>query len=146
MTAPVAEPLGAAALAWLLRRLHQGTSLAGHDLVLVNDHELFADAGTSLYVGDQVWRVGRAGGELTLRDLLPEADRLVALIPRWPVPPPDVGSRAYLGRPLELDPRDVVAGITGRFCQPLDEELGAAVLQGADLLREHVGFWTSARW
>ena len=139
MTAPAAD----AVLDWMLRRLGQAVPLE-HDLVLVHDSPALADVGPSVDVRGEPWRVARVTGELTLRDALPEADRLVAIVPTtFPPPPMDLAGRAYLGRILDLRAEDVVAAASGRFCEALvDEGLVEAVFASLETLRRTAGRWS----
>lgn len=139
MTATVGERV----LDWMLRRLHQAVHLQ-HDLVLVHENLALADVGPSIDVRGEPWRVARVTGELTLRDALPEADRLIAIVPAgFPPPPMDIAGRAYLGRILDLRAEDVVAAVSGRFCEALvDENLVQAVFDSLDTLRGTAGRWS----
>ena len=112
-------PLGARVLEWMLRRQHQAVRLE-HDLVLVHDSPVLADVGPSVDVRGDPWRVARVTGELTLRDALPEADRLIAIVPAsFPPPPADIAGRTYLRRVLDLRAEDLVAAVSGQFCEAL---------------------------
>lgn len=135
--------VGERVLDWMLRRLHQGVRLE-HDLVLVHDSPVLADVGPSIDVRGEPWRVARVTGELTLRDALPEADRLIAIVPStFPALPMDVAGRTYLRRILDLRAEDLVAGVAGRACEALvDESLVQAVFDSVDTLRITVGQWT----
>src|SRR6185312_588601 len=107
----VTAPLGERVLDWMLRRLRQAVPLRREDdLVLVHDHPALADVGPSIDVKGDPWRVARVTGELTLREALPEADRLIAVIPAgFPPLPMDIAGRTYLKRALDLRAEDVVA-------------------------------------
>jgi len=139
----VTVPLGERVLDWMLRRLHQAVRLE-HDLVLVHDCPALVDVGPSIDVRGEPWRVARVTGELTLRDALPEADRLLAIVPAtFPPLPMDIAGRTYLRRLLDVRAEDVVAGASGRFCEALvDESLTHAVLDSLDHLREAASGWS----
>ena len=97
--------LGERVLDWMLRRLQQ-TVRCEHDLVLVRDSPVLADVGPSIDVRGEPWRVARVTGELTLRDALPEADRLIAILPpSFQSLPLDIAGRTYLRRILDLTGR-----------------------------------------
>ncbi len=134
---------GERVLDWMLRRLRQAVPL-NHDLVIVHDSLAFAEVGPSVDVHGSTWRVVRVTGELTLRDALPEADRLIAIVPpTFPPLPMDLEGRAYLGRILEIRADDVVAAAAGRFCEALvDEGLARAVFDSLDTLRDTAGRWS----
>ncbi len=141
MTTVPAE-IAARVVDWLLRRLRQGSRL-DHDLVLLAEHPTLAELPAAIEAGGQRWRVARVTGELTLRAALPEADKLLAILPAGMMLPKDIQDRAYLGRAQELRPEDVVAALAGRFCEPLlDEALGQAVFDALDLLAERAGQWS----
>ncbi len=135
--------VGDGALDWMLRRLTQAVRLE-HDLVLVHDSPALADVGPSIDVRGDPWRVARVTGELTLRDALPEADRLIAIVPTaFPPPPMDIAGRTYLGRILDLRAEDIVAAVSGRFCEALvDESVAQAVIDSLDTLRATAGRWS----
>jgi len=135
--------VGDRALDWMLRRLHQAVHL-NHDLVLVHDSPALADVGSSIDVRGELWRVARVTGELTLRDVLPEADRLIAIVPaEFPPPPMDIAGRTYLSRIIDLRAEDAVAAVSGRFCEALvDEGLGQAVFDSLETLRGTAGRWS----
>ena len=135
--------VGERVLDWMLRRLHQGVRLE-HDLVLVHDSPVLADVGPSIDVRGEPWRVVRVTGELTLRDALPDADRLIAIVPTtFPALPMDIAGRTYLRRILDLRAEDLVAGAAGRACEALvDESLVQAVFDSVDTLRITVGQWS----
>jgi len=138
----VPPEIAAKVVDWLLRRLRQGTRL-DHDLVLMSEHPALAELSTSIEAGGERWRVARVTGELTLRAALPEADKLLAIVPAGMMLPKDIQDRAYLGRAQELRPEDLVAALAGRFCEPLlDEALGQAVFDALDLLAERAGQWS----
>ncbi|MGA3124699.1 MAG: BREX-2 system phosphatase PglZ [Polyangiaceae bacterium] len=136
-------PLGERVLDWMLRRLHQAVRLE-HDLVLVHDCPALVDVGPSIDVRGEPWRVARVTGELTLRDALPEADRLLAIVPAsFPPLPMDIAGRTYLRRILDVRAEDVVAGASGRFCEALvDEGLTQAVFDSLEHLRDTAGAWS----
>ena len=135
--------VGERVLDWMLRRLHQAVRLE-HDLVLVHDSPALVDVGPSIDVRGEPWRVVRVTGELTLRDALPEADRLIAVVPsNFPPPPMDIAGRTYLRRILDLRAEDLVAAVSGRFCEALvDEGLAQAVFDSLDTLRSTAGRWS----
>ncbi len=125
-----------------LRRVQTSEALR-HDLVLVRDHVALADVPAGAVLVGEPWRIERVTGELTLRDALPDAGRLVAVIPAGFVPPPDIAGRAWLNKALDIRADDVVTGLTGRACEPLpDEDVAEAVVDGLDLLRVQVGRWS----
>lgn len=134
--------LGERVLDACLRRV-RSREWDGYDLALVRDHPAIAELpSTSTLVGE-TWRIERVTGELTLRDALPDAGRLVAVVPAAFVPPPDIAGRAWLAKPLDVRADDVVSGLTGRACEPLpDEELARAVVESIDLLASQVGRWS----
>ncbi len=136
-------PLGARVLEWMLRRQHQAVRLE-HDLVLVHDSPVLGDVGPSVDVRGDPWRVARVTGELTLRDALPEADRLIAIVPAsFPPPPADIAGRTYLRRILDLRAEDLVAAVSERFCEALvDEGLAKAVFESLATLRATEGRWS----
>ena len=136
-------PLGERVLDWMLRRLHQAVRLE-HDLVLVHACAALVDVGPSIDVRGEPWRVARVTGELTLRDALPEADRLLAIVPAsFPPLPMDIAGRTYLRRILDVRAEDVVAGASGRFCEALvDEGLTQAVFDSLEHLRDTAGGWS----
>ncbi|MBN2195245.1 MAG: BREX-2 system phosphatase PglZ [Polyangiaceae bacterium] len=135
--------LGDRVLDWMLRRLRQAVHLE-HDLVLVHDGPALSDVASSIDVGGETWRVARVTGELTLRDALPEADRLVAIVPlAFPPLPMDIGGRTYLGRVLDVRAEDLIAAVSDRFCEALvDEGLVQGVFDSVDTLRITVGRWS----
>jgi hypothetical protein len=135
--------LGDSVLDWMLRRLDQAVRLQ-HDLVLVHDGPALADVGHSVDIRGDSWRVARVTGELSLRDALPEADRLIAVVPvGFPPLPMDVAGRTYLGRILDVRAEDLVAAVSSRFCEALvDEKLAQGVFDSLDTLRATVGRWS----
>jgi len=140
MNAP-AGSLGGEALAWLLRRLRQGVALE-HDLVMVYEHPALADLSDSLEALGVRWRCAKVTGELTMREALLDAERLIAILPVGFAPPLDLAGRALLGRPLELRTRDVVSALAGRFCEPVEDEvLERSILERLGLLRESTLSW-----
>ncbi|GDX78537.1 hypothetical protein LBMAG42_03480 [Deltaproteobacteria bacterium] len=133
---------GERALDACLRRGQQSEALK-HDLVLVRDHVVLRDVSASAVLLGEEWRIQRVTGELTLRDALPEASRLLAIVPPAFVPPLDIAGRAWLRKPVELRADDIVAALTGRDCEPLPEdEVGAAVLASLDRLRDQSSRWS----
>ncbi|MFZ5476919.1 MAG: BREX-2 system phosphatase PglZ [Myxococcota bacterium] len=135
-------PLGERVLDACLRRLHQSEALR-HDLVLVREHVALSDCPPLATLRGDPWRIERVTGELTLRDALPDAGRLVAIVPATFLPPPDIAGRAWLGKAVEVRADDVVSGLTGRQCEPLpDDEVGAAVVASLDHLRQAAGRWS----
>jgi hypothetical protein len=135
--------LGEQVLEWMLRRLRAGRPLA-QDLVLAHDSPLLAEVGTSLDLRGERWRIARVTGELTLRDVLPEADRLIAIVPHsFPPLPMDLAGRAYLRRILDIRAEDVVAAVSGCPCEALvDEALAQAVFDSFEALRGTAGRWS----
>lgn len=135
--------VGERALDWMLRRLQQAVRL-DHDLVLVQDNRALADVGPTVELRGEPWRVARPTGELTLREALPEADRLIAILPAsFPPLPMDIAGRTYLRRILTLRAEDVVAAVSGHFCEALvDEGLAQAVFDALDTLRATAGRWS----
>jgi hypothetical protein len=136
------SPLSIRILDACLRRV-RSPQWQDHELVLVRAHPALRALPA---VGDLVgarWSIAAVRGELSLRDALPEAGRLVAVVPDGFSPPPDIAGRAWLHKALDVRADDVVAGITGRPCEPLpDEELAAAVEAAIDLLEHQVGRWS----
>lgn len=137
------QAVGERALDWMLRRLHHAVRLE-HDLVLVHDSPVLVDVGSSIDVRGEPWRVARVTGELTLRDALPEADRLIAIVPpSFPALPMDIAGRTYLRRILDLRADDLVAAVAARPCEALvDENLVRAVFDSVETLRATVGRWS----
>lgn len=134
--------LGDRVLDWMLRRLEQGAPLL-HDLVLVHHDQPLSDVSAALDHNGKPWRIHRVGGELSLRDVLSDATRMIALVPQTFAPPPDIAGRAYLGRVLDVRPEDIIAALAGRFCERIDDpELIAALRESLDLLRDSTGDWT----
>lgn len=135
--------LGERVLDWMFRRQRQAARL-DQDLILVHDGPVFADVGPSLLLEGERWRVAHVTGELTLRDALPDADRLIALVPAsFPPPPADIAGRAYLHRILDVRAEDLVAAVSRRFCEALvDETLAKAVFDSLDTLRATEGRWS----
>lgn len=125
-----------------LRRV-RSREWAAHDLALVRAHPALAELPPTCTLLGETWRIESVTGELTLRDALPEAGRLVAVVPPGFVPPPDIGGRAWLNKPLDVRADDIVSGLTGRPCEPLpDEDLARAVVESLDLLAAQVGRWS----
>ena len=121
----------------LVRRIRQHEPLTT-DLVLLRVHPALDDAPPSALIGGEIWRIARVTGELTLRDALPGAGKVVAIVPKGFVPAADVMGRCWLRHPLDLRPDDVVAGLTGRPCEAIgDESLAATITDALDLLRMH---------
>ena len=134
--------LGDRVLDWMLRRLGQGAPLH-HDLVLVHQDQPLSDVSAALEHNGQPWRIHRVGGELSLRDVLSDAARMIALVPQTFAPPPDIAGRAYLGRVLDVRPEDIIAALAGRFCERIDDpDLISALRESLDLLRDSTGQWT----
>lgn len=135
--------VGDRVLDWMLRRLRLAVRLE-HDLVLVHDSPALADVGPSIEVQGEPWRVARVTGELTLRDALPEADRLIALVPvSFPPMPMDIAGRTYLRRILDVRAEDVIAALSSRFCEALVEDsVVQAVFNSLDTLRATAGRWS----
>ena len=135
--------VGERVLDWMLRRLRQAVRL-DHDLVLVRDSPMLADVGPSIDVRGEPWRVARVTGELTLRDALPDADRLIAIVPSsFPALPMDIAGRTYLRRILDVRAEDLVAAVAARPCEALvDENLVRAVFDSVDTLPSTVGRWS----
>lgn len=134
--------LGDRVLDWMLRRLEQGAPLT-QDLVLVQQDASLLDSPHALDHNGQRWRIARVGGELTLRDVLSDAARLIAIVPPTFAPPPDIAGRAYLGRVLDVRSEDIVAGLANRFCERVDDpELSATLRNNLVLLRDSTRQWT----
>jgi hypothetical protein len=130
-------------LDWVLRHGKASGSPEEHDLVLVYDHPALAGPSPSAKLGGQTWRIRRVTGELTLRDALLEAGRLVAVVPQSFIVPMDLAGRAWLGRQLRVRPRDLVAALTGRPCEPIaDEALARAVEAALPQLQAMQGGWS----
>lgn len=136
--------LGERVLDWMLRRLDQAVRLEGRDLVLVRDGEVLHGVDGSATIRGETWRVARVTGELTLRDALPEADRLLAIVSPGFMPlPMDLAGRAYLGRVLEVRAEDIIAAVSNRFCEALlDEVLVRAVFESLDTIASTAGQWS----
>lgn len=136
------NPLGDRVLDWMLRRLEQGASLQ-QDLVLVHQDGPLSDVPAALDHSGQRWRIARVGGELTLRDVISDAARMIAIVPQTFAPPPDIAGRAYLGRVLDVRPEDIIAALANRFCERIDDpDLIASLRESLDLLRDSTGQWT----
>jgi hypothetical protein len=138
----VTAVFGERVLDWMVRRLNQAVRLE-HDLVLIHDNPALADVPAKIEIAAEPWRVARITGELTLRDALPEADRLIASVPaEMPPLPMDIAARTYLQRILDIRSEDVVAALSTRFCEALvDESLSKAVFESIDTLVS-----TAERW
>lgn len=134
--------LGDRVLDWMLRRLEQGAPVK-QDLVLVHQDASLSDVPAALDHNGQRWRIARVGGELTLRDVVSDAARLIAIVPPTFAPPPDIAGRAYLGRVLDVRPEDVIAALANRFCERIDDsDLIASLRESLDLLRDSTVGWT----
>lgn len=132
-------------LDWVLRHGKSAGAPEEHDLVLVVDHPALAEPSPSATLGGQTWRIKRVTGELTLRDALLEAGRLVAIVPTAFVVPMDLAGRAWLGRQARVRPRDLVAALTSRQCEPIsDEKIAVAVEASLQQLQAHKGGWSVA--
>lgn len=107
--------LGDRVLDWLLRRLRQQKPI-DTDLVLVFFHESIADTPATFEHGGEAFQFVRVKGELGLRNALLGGHRLVAAIPNDMNVPLDLLNRAYMGRAIEVQAHDVVAGLAGNFC------------------------------
>ncbi len=129
------EAGAAAVLDWLVRRCSLGHELRT-DLVLVRDHPVLAAAPGSVPLNGVTWPLAKVTGEITLRAALLDVERLVAVVPPSLQLPEDLAGRAFLGRALPVQPHDLVAGLAGRFCEPLDATLAEAVERQADALAE----------
>lgn len=135
------QPLGDRVLDWLVRRLKPGAPVAS-DLILVTDHRSLTDAGAAAVIGGEAFRIARVTGEITLRDALPETDRLIAIVPPGFTPPLDIAGRAYLGRVLEIRGEDLVAAMARKTCETLDEAIAQAVMDAFDLLEGRIAEWS----
>ena len=132
-------------LDWVLRHGKSAGSPEEHDLVLVVDHPALIEPSPSATLGGQTWRIKRVTGELTLRDALLEAGRLVAVVPTSFIVPMDLAGRAWLGRQVRVRPRDLVAALTSRQCEPIsDEKIADAVEASLPQLQTHKGGWSVA--
>ena len=130
-------------LDWVLRHGKAAGTPDESDLVLVYDHAALASPSPSAKLGGQTWRIRRVTGELTLRDALLEAGRLVAVVPHTFVVPMDLAGRAWLGRQARVRPRDLVAALTGRPCEPIaDEALARAIEAALPQLQALEGGWS----
>lgn len=128
---------------WVLRHGKAAGAPEEHDLVLVYDHDALADPTPAAELGGHTWRLRRVTGELTLRDALLEAGRLVAVVPNRFVVPMDLAGRAWLGRPVRVRPRDLVAALTSRPCEPIaDEQIAGAVEASLPQLRQMGSGWS----
>ena len=132
-------------LDWVLRHGKSAGAPEAHDLVLVVDHPALDAPSASATLGGCTWRIKPVTGELTLRDALLDAGRLVAIVPASFVVPMDLLGRAWLGRQVRVRPRDLVAALTSRPCEPIsDEQIARAVEASLPQLREHRGGWSVA--
>ncbi|MFT5686571.1 MAG: hypothetical protein ACI8RZ_007527, partial [Myxococcota bacterium] len=92
------------------------------------------------------WQVVRVTGEFTLREALLDDVPLIAILPDGMALPLDLIGRAYLGRPLQLQAHDLIAGLAGQFCQPiLSADLATAVTEHIEALAAVFSHWTSRR-
>ncbi|MBK9263284.1 MAG: hypothetical protein IPM54_26210 [Polyangiaceae bacterium] len=107
--------LGDRVLDWLLRRLRQQKPI-DTDLALVFFHESIADTPSTFEHGGEAFQFVRVKGELGLRNALLGGHRLVAAIPNDMKVPLDLLERTYMGRAIEVQAHDVVAGLAGNFC------------------------------
>ena len=131
------KTLGDRCIDELVRRIRLHEPLTT-DLVLVRAHPALDDSPPVALINGDTWRIAKVTGELTLRDALPGAGRVVAIVPKGFVPAADVMGRCWLRRPLDLRPDDLVAGLTGRPCEAIgDEALAATMIDALDLLRAH---------
>ena len=127
--------LGDGVLDWMLRRHESTFRVVDSDLVLVCEQPVLKGLGSSLVHGGQRWAVARARGELSLRRALLDAERAIVVVPQDMSLALDVSERTYLRRPLLVEAADVVAAITHRFCQRIqDASLADAVLAQATKL------------
>ena len=132
-------------LDWVLRHGKSAGTPEVHDLILVVDHPALGEPSASAALGGVDWRIRRVTGELTLREALLEAGRLVAIVPESFVVPMDLLGRAWLGRQVRVRPRDLVAALAGRPCEPIpDEQLAQAIEASLPQLRERRGGWSLA--
>lgn len=130
-------------LDWVLRHGKAAGAAEEHELVLVYDHDALEDPSPSAELGGHTWRIKRVTGELTLRDALLDAGRLVAIVPNSFVVPMDLAGRAWLGRPVRVRPRDFVAALTLRPCEPIiDEQIAKAVEASLPQLRKMGSGWS----
>lgn len=130
-------------LRWVLHHSKTAGAAEDHVLVLVYDHPALAEPSPSANLVGQTWRIRKVTGELTLRDALLEAGRLVAIVPQSFVVPMDLAGRAWLGRPARVRPRDLVSALTHRPCEPIgDEALARAVEASLPRLQEMSGGWS----
>lgn len=135
---------GPRVLDWLVRHREKAVALADRDLVLVWEHPALADTPEIGQVHGEPWRIAHVTGELTLRAALPEAGRLVAIVPPGFAAPADLAGRAWCGRPLEVQPRDLVAAAATRFCAPItDDALAAAVVDQWTALAASAPGWSA---
>jgi hypothetical protein len=130
-------------LDWVLRHGKAAGAPEDHDLALVYDHPSLAAPSPSAKLAGHTWRIRRVTGELTLRDALFDAGRLVAVVPHSFVVPMDLAGRAWLGRQVRVRPRDLVAALTGRPCEPIgDEALARAIEAALPQLQAFPGGWS----
>jgi hypothetical protein len=130
-------------LDWVLRHGKAAAAPEAHDLVLVIDHPALDDLSPSAALAGHTWRICRVTGELTLRDALLAAGRVVAIVPASFVVPMDLAGRAWLGRQARIRPRDLVAALTNRPCEPItDEALARGVEAALPKLRAMKGGWS----
>ncbi len=130
-------------LDWVLRHGRAAGAPEERDLVLVHDHPGLEELSPSATLSGQPWRIARVTGELTLRDALYEAGRLVAVVPGTFQPPLDLIGRAWLSRQVSVQPRDLIAALTGRPCEPIaDPQLASAVEDALPQLKALDGTWS----
>jgi len=130
-------------LDWVLRHGKAAGDPGAHDLVLVCDHPALAEPSPAERLGGRTWRIRRVTGELTLRDALLEAGALIAVVPESFRPPMDLVGRAWLNRIVRVRPRDIVAALSKRPCEPVtDEALAKAIEAALPQLQAMEGLWS----
>jgi len=130
-------------LDWVLRHGKAAGDPDTHDLVLVCDHPALAEPSPAAKLGSRTWRIRPVTGELTLRDALLEAGALIALVPESFRPPMDLVGRAWLNRIVRVRPRDIVAALSKRPCEPVsDESLAKAIEAVLPKLQAMEGLWS----
>lgn len=135
---------GERVLDWLVRHREKAVPPGDRDLVLVWEHPALADTPAQGNLLGEPWHIAHVTGELTLRAALPEAGRLVAILPPGFAAPADLAGRAWFGRPLEVQPRDLVAAAARRYCGPVtDDALAAAVNDQWRALAERAPNWSA---
>lgn len=135
---------GERVLDWLFRHREKAVPPGDRDLVLVWEHTALADTPAQGSLLGEPWHIAHVTGELTLRAVLPDAGRLVAIVPPGFAAPADLAGRAWFGRPLEVQPRDLVAAAARRYCGPVaDDALAAAVNDQWPALVERAPNWSA---